>query len=58
LLRALDFVTSVRVAHKKDGKRASQDKTDADFFAYAGIWANRDMTITTLRNKAWPRQQR
>lgn len=57
LLQALDFVTSVRVTHKKQVKRTAQDKTDADFFSYAGIWANQDITVTTLRNKAWPRQQ-
>lgn len=59
LLQALDFVTSVRVTHKKHGKQMNaQQKTEADFFAYAGLWTNRDITITTLREKAWPRQQR
>jgi len=58
LLQALDFVSSVRVAHKKNGKRVgAKQKDPTDFFAFAGLWADRDVTITTLRNKAWPRQQ-
>ncbi len=58
LLQALDFVSSVRVEHRKNGKRTStQQKSTDDFFAFAGLWADRDVTIETLRNKAWPRQQ-
>jgi hypothetical protein len=58
LLQALDFVSSVRVAHKKNGKSVStKPKDPIDFFAFAGLWADRDLTITTLRDKAWPRQQ-
>jgi len=57
LLQALDFVASVRVAPPKSGKRTNRrQKAEGDFFAFAGIWADREMTITTLRNKAWPRQ--
>ena len=58
LLQALDFVSSVRVEHKTNGKRMSAKRKDpTDFFTFAGLWADRDVTITALRNKAWPRQQ-
>ena len=51
-LQALDFVSSVRVAHKKTGKSVgAKQKDPIDFFAFAGLWADRDVTITTLRNK-------
>jgi hypothetical protein len=57
LLQALDFVTSVRVQHKeKDQHTTSKQRAKADFFAFAGLWQGRDVTIDELRQKAWPRQ--
>ena len=57
LLQSLNFVVAVRVEQKHNRKRLlAQQKTTADFFAYAGLWADRDVTGITLRNKAWPRQ--
>ncbi len=29
-------------------------KTD-EFFSYAGLWCDRKISITTLRQQAWPR---
>jgi len=58
LLQALDFVDSVWVAHKPRGKRTPKRPKQADdFFTYAGIWADREITLSSLRSKAWPRQQ-
>ena len=58
LLQALDFVSSVRVSRKQSARRThKQQKQEGDFFACAGIWADREITLSTLRNKAWPRQQ-
>lgn len=58
LLQALDFVASVRVTRKPSAKRTHKQRNQAeDFFAYAGIWADREVTLSTLRSKAWPRQQ-
>ncbi|MFN8446505.1 MAG: hypothetical protein U0175_37285 [Caldilineaceae bacterium] len=57
-LQALDFVTSVRVTHKKNGKHISaSQKRDNDFFAVAGLWKDRNIDLQTIRSKAWPRQQ-
>lgn len=61
LLQSLDFVESVRVAHKRNEKRPTVDfreNPEATFFSFAGIWADRDITVTSLRNKAWPRNQK
>lgn len=56
-LKALDFVSSVRVEHKKNKKPASDSlATQADFFALAGLWKDRQINLHELRNKAWPRQ--
>jgi hypothetical protein len=50
LLKMLDFVELVEVSEI--------DKTngDGDFFSLAGLWADRDITVEDLRQKAWPRQ--
>lgn len=58
LLQSLDFVASVRVQHKKKNKSTRiEQKTSANFFAFAGLWEGRDGTIDELRKKAWPRQK-
>lgn len=58
LLQALDFVASVQVTRKPNAKRTYKQRNQAeDFFAYAGIWADRDVSLSTLRSKACPRQQ-
>jgi hypothetical protein len=51
LLRSLDFVVTVETS---DDLRA--EKGDDDFFALAGLWADRDITQESLRQQAWPRQ--
>ena len=61
LLSALDFVDIVRAHHlpspeEQLDKPTSDAQIDDDFFALAGIWAGRDITIESLRQQAWPRQ--
>lgn len=53
LLSALSFVRSVEVSERRETKRQLQ-KTSGDFFAMAGLWANRDVTIESIRKQAWP----
>ena len=51
LLRSLDFVETVETTDE-----LQSEKSDDDFFALAGIWADRDITQESLRQQAWPRQ--
>jgi hypothetical protein len=52
-LETLDFVENVTDTSKTETatERAVQD---ADFFSLAGLWAGRDVTLATIRQKAWP----
>ncbi|MEW5872289.1 MAG: hypothetical protein AB1894_23705 [Chloroflexota bacterium] len=52
-LRALDFVESVS---SEDLAAVESESGDAvsGFFALAGLWAEREITLDTLRQKAWP----
>ncbi len=51
LLRSLDFVEAVETTDE-----LHSEKGNDDFFALAGLWANRDISQDDLRQKAWPRQ--
>lgn len=58
LLNSLDFVSVLDVEDIDEtigdvGEETSQD--DA-FFAGAGMWHGRDVTVESLRTVAWPRQ--
>jgi hypothetical protein len=51
LLRLLDFVELVEFDE--------QSETQADdeaFFALAGLWEGREISLETIRQNAWPRQ--
>lgn len=51
LLRSLDFVVEVETSDD-----LQSEKDNDDFFALAGLWADRDITQESLRRQAWPRQ--
>lgn len=52
VLRSLDFVESIETS-----KEALKSETaDDEFFALAGIWADRQIDQNSLRQQAWPRQ--
>lgn len=51
LLRSLEFIDVVEVADHK-----VSEESEADFFAMAGIWQEREITQESLRQQAWPRQ--
>lgn len=57
LLTALDFVDSVVTSETEEieVKVAAQEEP-LDFFSLAGLWQDRDVTLESLRQKAWPRQ--
>ena len=57
LLKALDFVTSVKTSKTKDSEVGEADQEEMfDFFALAGLWQGRDITLESIRQNAWPRQ--
>ena len=55
-LASLDFVEAVSSADLPATGQQAQD--DADFFALAGLWAGRDVSLETIREKAWQLRQR
>ncbi len=58
VLQSLDFVMRISTDDQEitqDPHQNTVDRTD-EFFSYAGLWSNRDISATTLRQQAWPRQ--
>jgi hypothetical protein len=53
-LRAFDFVNIIQT-NNTDEKVVQQENIaeNVDFFSYAGLWANREITVDTLRQQAW-----
>jgi len=57
LLTALDFVDSVKTSATDEVEgEATGRKEPLDFFSLAGLWQDRDVTLGSIRQKAWPRQ--
>ena len=54
LLTALDFVDSVETKEDKVGTTVGEKSLD--FFSLAGLWQDREITLASIRQKAWPRQ--
>ena len=54
-LKSLDYVEKVTTENMQDPLKAPTQK--ADFFALAGIWAKRDVTLDVLRSSAWTRRK-
>ncbi|MBD3307405.1 hypothetical protein GF339_13290 [candidate division KSB3 bacterium] len=59
LLDALDFVTCISTEdiHEEKPRQLDMETHSQEFFSYAGLWAEHDVTITSIRQKAWPRHQ-
>ena len=55
LLAALDFVDSVETSQKKEAEIDSTTLDEmSDFFSLAGLWADREISLESIRQKAWP----
>jgi hypothetical protein len=52
LLGALDFIDSLEI--HSDESDATADEEESDFFALAGLWEGRDITLESIRQEAWP----
>jgi len=50
-LKTLEFVESVASTDMPTEKGRGEE---ADFFALAGLWAGRDVSLQSIREKAWP----
>ena len=57
LLKALNFVNVVK-ADQKERPQANTTPSGetSDFFSLAGLWKNREVSLESVRQKAWPRQ--
>ena len=52
-LRTLDFVEKVSSTDLSRSDKVTS-KEAKDFFALAGLWAERDVTLKSIPEKAWP----
>ena len=52
-LKTLDFIENVTARDFSIFQPKVKVKED-DFFALAGLWAGRDVTLDSIRQKAWP----
>jgi hypothetical protein len=50
-LKSLDFIESVV---KKNVDAPASAASEQEFFALAGLWNGRDISLKTLREQAWP----
>lgn len=51
-LKSLDFVETISEKELPDSSGAVNDEND--FFAMAGLWVGRDISLKTIREQAWP----
>jgi len=57
LLTALDFVDSVKASEMEEVEAGlTSVEEPLDFFSLAGLWQGREVSVESLRQKAWPRQ--
>ena len=52
-LKSLDFVESVSQKDLSDEKKSNGER-EKDFFELAGLWMGRDISLKTIRERAWP----
>jgi len=54
LLHSLDFIADIQlVSTESKGQRTEPDE---NFFSLAGLWSDRDISIDSIRENAWPRR--
>lgn len=51
-LKSLDFVESI--IEKEVTAESPTEAGEGEFFALAGLWNGRDISLKTLREQAWP----
>lgn len=53
-LKSLDFIESVSEKELSVEKASGSSEEENEFFSMAGFWAERDITLQSLREQAWP----
>ncbi len=56
LLAFLDFITSIKTSEDLADSQQMSLVSKNDFFSFAGLWADRDISIDNIRQKAWPKK--
>ena len=58
ILQALDFVMHISTDDQQINEILRQETVDRteEFFSYAGLWSNREVSAKAIRQQAWPRQ--
>jgi len=57
LLKALDFVNVVKASEKGHPQaNITTLQETSDFFSLADLWENREVSLESIRQKAWPKQ--
>jgi hypothetical protein len=57
LLTELDFIISVKKSEVTDMEASiTMPKESSDFFSLAGLWEGREISLESIRKKAWPEQ--
>ena len=52
-LKSLDFIESVTEKNIST-ERPAGAANEKEFFALAGLWTGRDISLKTIREQAWP----
>jgi len=52
-LSSLDFVHSAKLSANEYKEKS---KLEEDFFSFAGIWENRNISKKSIRQNSWPEQ--
>ncbi len=51
-LRSLDFIETITEKEFSDESHTANEENE--FFAMAGLWEGRDISLKTIREHAWP----
>ena len=58
-LRSVSFVSVIRTNDRMGSESgATTSEGTPDFFSLAGLWAGREVSLASIRRKAWPKQQK
>lgn len=52
-LKTLDYIENVSASHPSIFQPKGK-VNEKDFFDLAGLWSDRDITLESIREKAWP----
>jgi hypothetical protein len=53
-LRSLDYIESITEKELSGVSESDAANQENEFFALAGLWEGRDISLRTIREQAWP----